>query len=375
MYIIDGKKYDLTDFIKFHPGGNDIKYYSFDKSNMDISRHYTIIHQNLFPHENMKQYLLEDSNKKLLEISDFGKDLYKRVNLKKYNRLNILYYIKSISITSIMLLFNMLFIITGSYMYAILSGLFISLWSLNVGHDTFHGVINNNFYCTIMKICNIFTGFDHNIWIKNHNIHHHIYTNDIILDNDIKKDPIFALYPSSNKNVYNKFQSYYLFPLFLIYGFKFPFNKSDSIIYKILYLLKIISPLIFNYNTNTILGIILLLCIQGFIFGALFIINHNFVGVKKGEKIDCWYKYQVENSCSYGGKIACFLTGGLNYQIEHHLFPHISYIYYPEIQPIVRELCKKYNINYTYFPTYWDNIKSTLKHLYRIVNITNKNYS
>jgi fatty acid desaturase len=139
--------------------------------------------------------------------------------------------------------------------------------------------------------------------------------------------------------------------------------------YKIIYFSRLfILPLIFNYNINTIIGIILLLCTQGFILGSIFIISHNFDGVKKEVKIDCWYKYQVENSSSYGGSFGCFLTGGLNYQIEHHLFPRISYIYYPEIHPIVRELCKKHNVNYTYFPTFYDNIKSTLNHLYKLTN-------
>ena len=46
----------------------------------------------------------------------------------------------------------------------------------------------------------------------------------------------------------------------------------------------------------------------------------------------CWYKAQAETSCTYGGTIGMLLTGGLNLQIEHHLFPRISSWYYPIIQ-------------------------------------------
>jgi fatty acid desaturase len=375
IYNIDNKKYDLTKFIKYHPGGNDIKQFSFDKTNMDISKPYIMIHQRTFPHEMMKEYLIEDSSKELLEISDFGKDLYSSIKNKgKYNKPNMLYYIKSYGITSLMILFNLYFILYGSLYYAMLCGLFISMFMFNVGHDLSHGVVTNkNYYYIMTNISNIYAGFDYSKWIKDHVIHHHTYTNDIILDNDINQDPILSLYPSANINWCNKFQSFYLFIILLIYGLRIPFEKVsfnfECIIYKIIYFSRLfILPLIFNYNINTIIGIILLLCTQGFVLGSIFIISHNFDGVKKEVNIDCWYKYQVENSSSYGGKLACFLTGGLNYQIEHHLFPRISYIYYPEIQPIVMELCKKHNVNYTYFPTFYDNIKSTLNHLYKLTN-------
>jgi linoleoyl-CoA desaturase len=46
-----------------------------------------------------------------------------------------------------------------------------------------------------------------------------------------------------------------------------------------------------------------------------------------------------------------WLVGGLNYQIEHHLFPRISHIHYPAISKIVQETCEKFDLHYNYFPT------------------------
>ncbi|CAB4060264.1 unnamed protein product [Lepeophtheirus salmonis] len=62
----------------------------------------------------------------------------------------------------------------------------------------------------------------------------------------------------------------------------------------------------------------------------------------------------------------CHFNGfsvGLNYQIEHHLFPRISHCHYPKIAPVVRHFCEERNIPYVHFPSVLDNINSAIKHL------------
>jgi len=44
-------------------------------------------------------------------------------------------------------------------------------------------------------------------------------------------------------------------------------------------------------------------------------------------------------------------VGGLNFQIEHHLFPRISHVHYPALSAIVRETCAKFQLPYNYYPT------------------------
>ena len=66
---------------------------------------------------------------------------------------------------------------------------------------------------------------------------------------------------------------------------------------------------------------------------------------------NCWYAAQAAASCSYGGVVAAFWTGGLNLQIEHHLFPRLSSWQYPYIAPIVRRICAKHKVPYHYYPT------------------------
>ena len=105
----------------------------------------------------------------------------------------------------------------------------------------------------------------------------------------------------------------------------------------------------------------------GLYLGVNFIISHVFEGVKyhhieNKNKID-WCILQIETSSSVGGRLLGFFHGGLNYQIEHHLFPRISHVHYHKIQPIIMDWCKKNNIKYNYFPNIITNIKSCFKYI------------
>lgn len=109
----------------------------------------------------------------------------------------------------------------------------------------------------------------------------------------------------------------------------------------------------------------------------VFVVSHNFLGsdrapaaaVENGGKPMCWYKMQAETSCTYGGFMAGYVTGGLNLQIEHHLFPRMSSWEYPKIAPVVKKVCEKHGVRYTYFPTIIDNIISTVRYMAAVGSI------
>jgi fatty acid desaturase len=103
-----------------------------------------------------------------------------------------------------------------------------------------------------------------------------------------------------------------------------------------------------------------------------FSLSHNFetadrdptkAARESGEPV-CWFKSQVETSCTYGGFVAGALTGGLNFQVEHHLFPRMCSAWYPYIAPTVREVCKKHDVHYQYYPWMWQNWFSTIKYMH-----------
>ena len=135
-------------------------------------------------------------------------------------------------------------------------------------------------------------------------------------------------------------------------------------------------PLYHDFSWTTV-GHIYIMGVAGSLtLGMLFTLSHNFEDVErdptasmktKGEQA-CWYASQVETSSTYGGAIAGALTGGLNFQVEHHLFPRMSSAWYPSIAPKVREICEKHGVRYAYYPYVWENMISTLRYTHAMGN-------
>jgi fatty acid desaturase (delta-4 desaturase) len=131
----------------------------------------------------------------------------------------------------------------------------------------------------------------------------------------------------------------------------------------------LVLPLIQKPSLSTVLNICPMFMVAGYYLAFFFIISHNFEGVHlfdktKDKKGNSFLYYQVASSSNVGGSWLCTLNGGLNYQIEHHLFPRMNHTYYPKIAPYVKAYCESKGIPYRHFPTVSDNILSCARHLY-----------
>jgi acyl-lipid (7-3)-desaturase (Delta-4 desaturase) len=143
-------------------------------------------------------------------------------------------------------------------------------------------------------------------------------------------------------------------------------------------------PYLLVPSFSTFLGIAPMFMTGGFYLAFFFVISHNFVGVHMFDSSpaaaaaaaaatasvpssspmkDSFLYNQVISSCNVGGSLLAMFNGGLNYQIEHHLFPRISHTHYAKIAPIVREFCKKKGIPYVHFRTIQENVTSCVQHL------------
>merc|ERR1739844_649662 len=119
-----------------------------------------------------------------------------------------------------------------------------------------------------------------------------------------------------------------------------------------------IRPMLLPWITALVIG--------SFWLSATFIVSHNLEGAKEAERLadkSDWARYQIETSASWGGRIGSFFTGGLNLQIEHHLFPALPHHLYTDAQKIVMEECQKRNIKYNFYPTLLPNFVDHIKFL------------
>lgn len=84
-----------------------------------------------------------------------------------------------------------------------------------------------------------------------------------------------------------------------------------------------------------------------------------------------WHKHQIETATNYGcdNLINYIISGGLNYQIEHHLFPNVCHCHHKNIRPIVMRLCKKHNIQYKEFNSYIDAFNGYYDHITRMYEL------
>jgi linoleoyl-CoA desaturase len=90
----------------------------------------------------------------------------------------------------------------------------------------------------------------------------------------------------------------------------------------------------------------------------------------EGNMKNTWAIHQLYTTSNFAPKngLVRFFTGGLNYQVEHHLFSHISHIHYKKIAQIVKETTQEFSLPYNEYKTMW---KAVMEH-YRQLNVLGK---
>jgi linoleoyl-CoA desaturase len=81
-----------------------------------------------------------------------------------------------------------------------------------------------------------------------------------------------------------------------------------------------------------------------------------------------WALHQLRTTSDFGtkSKFLSWLVGGLNFQVEHHLFPKVSHVYYASIRKLVKETCKEFDVAYNEYPSFFTAFKSHLAYLKRL---------
>lgn len=129
-------------------------------------------------------------------------------------------------------------------------------------------------------------------------------------------------------------------------------------------------PILFHgFTLKGILFATVPMIIMSIIFMTLAQINH--LVPETDDKFDPrFFRHQVitANNVDNGNNILFMITGGLNYQIEHHLFPSVNHWHLQKVAPYVKEICKKHGVQYAESPSLWAALKGHVAHLKKFRN-------
>src|SRR5688572_29586715 len=283
-----------------------------------------------------------------------------------------------------------IFLLAGTY--NAISGILLSFvlgFSLvsiafNVMHDACHGSYSSKKWVNeLLGLTMNALGSNAFIWKIKHNVVHHTYTNIDGLDDDIIKTPVLRLCPTQEWKPVHRYQFIYMFFIYSISTILWVFltdllkyfsrkiivtemkiTRKEHIIFwtsKLLYVVFYCAlPIMLVGWQSWLVGYLIVNCTMGLTLALVFQLAHVVektefeVAEDKPKMIDSeWAIHEVKTTANFAAnnKIISWFVGGLNYQIEHHLFPRVSHVHYAAISNIVQEHCKKYKLPYHSYNT------------------------
>ncbi|MBD3630601.1 acyl-CoA desaturase [Cyclobacterium sp.] len=320
----------------------------------------------------------------------FHQDLKKRVGEYFINKKlprsgnSPLYFKAGVMVLSFIFLYVHLVFFTPHWAIALVEclalGALTAFIGFNVMHDGAHGSFSDKAWINKMAGISInFLGANVFMWKTKHNVVHHSYTNVEGVDDDLNAGSFLRLSPSQKKFKIHRFQHYY-FPLtyallYLYWVFFTDYKKyvtrkvgmvpiqkmklSDHISFwsfKAIHLILFVAiPVYMMGWSQWIVGFLVYSLFAGLLLTMVFQLAHSLEETAfpvpspaTNSLEDEWMIHQIRTTANFatGYKLLTWFLGGLNYQVEHHLFPKISHIHYPAISKIIKQACKDYNINY-----------------------------
>jgi fatty acid desaturase (delta-4 desaturase) len=389
---IDGIFYDSKKLAAVHPGG-DI--FVLMNNNKDGTTLFNSSHRRPFPHSKYESYRVPASSVPAdkfepaptqdftlyYEIAEKIKPLLPNNGFAPNH-----YFVKVGLLLTLYLVAEVYFLFFGRTLgLSIASGTVAAFIGLNIQHDANHGSVSRDPKVNrVLGLSQDLIGGSALAWMINHDTIHHVNCNDIDRDHDLAM-PLLRMHTRIPWQVTYTMQQVYLWFLESLFGVVHVFttaiwtlqgpNRDQKVLAEhwqthrlMLYanMIRISLNLLMWPSWNTVAMMAVWYMAGGLYLAFFFVISHNFQGVKKegiNSAAGCFVRNQVETSSNVGGWLLVQLNGGLNYQIEHHLFPRVHHSNYPRIAPVVRSICEKHGIQYVHFPNIWDNVASTFEHL------------
>lgn len=285
----------------------------------------------------------------------------------------------------------------------VLMGLGYTGIGLSIMHDANHGAYSK------YPFVNKYLGFIINIlgasaysWKVKHNVLHHTYTNIDHHDEDIDAGFILRFGPEQKRRKIHKFQHVYAwffyglltlqwvsvsdFPSMIKYkklGLTKSFNKPfwllilKIILFKLTYLAVFVALPIYLLPFSwwqIVLCFVVMHYFSGLIVSCIFQLAHIIpetsfpIPDKEGKMENSWAAHQLKTTANFSpnNRLLGWYIGGLNYQVEHHLFPNICHVHYKKLSKIVKATALEHDLPYYSHKTFFSAIRGHAKLLHRL---------
>lgn len=425
-WYIKGQAYDFSEYCNKHPGG--WKAIMVGKG-IDCTCLFMSYHPRLPSQKLLDKYKVEgetvqtatngfgfrfEKKENLAEKQGFYDELWKEANA----------YLKTAggrtggSLAVVTWLLNMLLIFTATYFgffkgqwwAAALFGVGKSLLVVRATHACSHYSFTKYpvFNQVVYGVCMAISGDTPGQWTAKHVVSHHIDCNVAHLDDDTMY-PIKRALPDYPRMWFHAYQCFYIWIMYFVVFIPWTLSHNIKFLLGLLPGGKIWEGLAevkhhrWQDWVESVFCIVGQWCVRAIPFVFLdwsdawkvfwvaemtsslwfslqFAVNHEVVGAVQhsGLQFDGkravyprkrdWGVHQVVTSNGYSvdGHLALHLSGGLNTQIEHHLFPSVHYKHYHALSKIVRRMCKKYDIPYSATPSFFGSVCEHMKLLWHL---------
>lgn len=265
----------------------------------------------------------------------------------------------------------------------VLGGLTAAI-GFNIMHDGMHGSFSRRKWVNQLAGLTLnVLGANNFMWKTKHNIIHHTYTNVHGMDDDIEARPLLRLCEEQKYYKIHRFQHWYFWAAYsLLYIWwvfvtdykkyfsgrigSTPIQKMSFAAhlsfwgFKILHAFLFVAlPIYMCGFTAWLIGFLPFALFSGFVLSIVFQLAHTVEHTSfpaadpaTNRMEDEWAIHQLRTTANFAtrNRFLSWWVGGLNFQVEHHLFPRISHVHYPAISKIIKKACQEFGIPYIEYP-------------------------
>ncbi len=280
-------------------------------------------------------------------------------------------------------------------------GLSLAAIGFSIQHDGGHGAYSSTRWVTrLAGFALDMIGGSSYMWHHKHNVLHHTYPNVEGADDDISQAPWLRLSTADELRPIHRYQHWYSWVLYavvppkwmLVDDFKRIFSQRAGarrvppprgktlaalLVGKVIaYSWVFVIPLAMHGLSFGLVAVYVLIAwVWGVTLATTFQLAHCTTASefspwpKAGEPMGhAWAEQQLATTVNFSqsNPVITWFVGGLNYQIEHHLFPKVCHLHYPAISSIVREVCEEHGVQYRVHGSVFDALRAHIVHLKRV---------